>query len=152
MNLDLLQQFSQNYPEEFDGVLGMAYSFGSTAAFNRRGSVLAVGCNDGRVYIWDFLTRGIAKTIPAHVSTITSLSWSRNGKLLATSSIDGSAGIWDVLTSDCLLKMDLKTSVFSIQFSPRDHSVVLIRPLKQPSILVKFVFDSSGKSKFYFVL
>ena len=44
-----------------------------TAAFNRRGSLLAVGCNDGRIVVWDFLTRGIAKIISAHVHPVTSV-------------------------------------------------------------------------------
>jgi len=29
-----------------------------TCAFNRRGNYLAVGCNDGRIAVWDFMTRG----------------------------------------------------------------------------------------------
>ena len=56
-----------NVPEEFDGVLDCA-SLAICCSFNRKGSLLAVGCNDGRIVIWDFLTRGVAKNIPAHAN------------------------------------------------------------------------------------
>lgn len=58
--------------QEYDGSLD-SVSVAVTASFNRRGSLLAVGCNDGRIVIWDFLTRGIAKIISAHVHPVTSL-------------------------------------------------------------------------------
>ena len=58
--------------QEYDGSLD-SVSVAVTAAFNRRGSLLAVGCNDGRIVIWDFLTRGIAKIISAHVHPVTSV-------------------------------------------------------------------------------
>lgn len=74
MNIELLQQFGQNYPEEFDGALD-SISLAVTCAFNRRGTLLAVGCNDGRIVIWDFLTRGIAKLITAHVHPLCSLRY-----------------------------------------------------------------------------
>lgn len=114
MNLELLESYGQNYPEEHDGNLDSSSDRGFhaisiwfllkfpnlrakwlsnlgtfliipeivgtntgkltnyfqmksltsvalTCAFNRRGTLLAVGCNDGRIAIWDFLTRGIAK-------------------------------------------------------------------------------------------
>ena len=78
-DLTLLQGFGQSFPEEFDGSLD-SVSAALTGAFNRTGSLLAVGCNDGRLVIWDFLTRGIAKVITAHIHPISSVSWSRNGK------------------------------------------------------------------------
>lgn len=70
--------------QEFDGTLD-SISLASTCAFNRRGTLLAVGCNDGRIFIWDFLTRGIAKSISAHVYPVCSLSWSRNCKKVTIS-------------------------------------------------------------------
>ena len=66
------ESFGQNHPEEFDGVLDCV-SLAVTCAFNRWGSLLAVGCNDGRIVVWDFLTRGIAKIISAHVHPVCSL-------------------------------------------------------------------------------
>ena len=53
-----LESFGQNYPEENDGTLD-CITMAITCQFNRYGTLLAVGCNDGRIVIWDFLTRGI---------------------------------------------------------------------------------------------
>ena len=57
MNLELLENFGQNYPEDYDGALD-CFSMALVSQFNRQGTLLAVGCNDGRLVIWDFLTRG----------------------------------------------------------------------------------------------
>uniref|UniRef100_F6VVI8 RB binding protein 5, histone lysine methyltransferase complex subunit n=2 Tax=Amniota TaxID=32524 RepID=F6VVI8_HORSE len=75
MNLELLESFGQNYPEEADGTLD-CISMALTCTFNRWGTLLAVGCNDGRIVIWDFLTRGIAKIISAHIHPVCSL-WNK---------------------------------------------------------------------------
>jgi len=42
-------------------------------SFNRRGTLLAVGCNDGTVVIWDFVTRGTARNFVSHVQTVSTL-------------------------------------------------------------------------------
>jgi len=46
-----------------------------TCAFNRRGNYLAVGCNDGRIAVWDFMTRGVAISYSSHTHPITSLRY-----------------------------------------------------------------------------
>lgn len=143
MNLELLQHFGQNYPEEVESTLDSPY-YSVTAAFNRRGSVLAVGCNDGLVTIFDFLTRGLAKVINAHIASVTSVSWSRNGRLLATSSNDCYACVWDVLTSNCLVRWHFHTAISSVQFSPRNKNILLIRPMKQASMLVKYTLGPNN--------
>lgn len=63
--------------QEFDGTLD-SISAALTCAFNRTGSLLAVGCNDGRLVVWDFLTRGIAKVCSAHVHPVCSVRYNSN--------------------------------------------------------------------------
>ncbi|XP_019624314.1 PREDICTED: retinoblastoma-binding protein 5 homolog [Branchiostoma belcheri] len=135
MNLELLESFGQNYPEEADGTLD-SISLAITCAFNRRGTLLAVGCNDGRIVIWDFLTRGIAKIVNAHVHPVCSVSWSRDGYKLLSASTDNNVTIWDVLTSDCEQRYRFPSPVLKVQFHPRDNSRFLVCPMKHAPVLV----------------
>ena len=45
--------------------------FARCVAFNRSGSLFAAGCSDGRVVIWDFMTRAIVKIFVGHVQPVT---------------------------------------------------------------------------------
>ncbi|XP_055704855.1 retinoblastoma-binding protein 5 homolog [Phlebotomus papatasi] len=136
MNLELLESFGQNYPEEFDGSLD-CISLALTCTFNRYGTLLAVGCNDGRIVIWDFLTRGIAKIISAHVHPVCSLSWSRSGHKLLSASTDNNVCIWDILTGDCEYKFRFPSPVLKVQFHPRDNNKFLVCPMKYAAVLVE---------------
>lgn len=135
MNLELLESFGQNYPEEFDGALD-CISLAVTCAFNKRGTLLAVGCNDGRIVIWDFLTRGIAKIIGAHVHPVCSLCFSRNGHKLLSASTDNSVCIWDVLSGECDHKYRFPSPILKVQFHPRNDKTFLVCPIKHAAVLV----------------
>ncbi|XP_046854520.1 retinoblastoma-binding protein 5-like isoform X3 [Xenia sp. Carnegie-2017] len=135
MNLELLQSFGPSYPEEYDGTLDCV-SVAITCSFNRRGTLLAVGCNDGRIVIWDFLTRGISKIISAHIHPVCSVSWSRNGYKLLSASSDWSVSVWDVLSGECDEKYRFPSVVTKVQFHPRDNSKFLVCPMKQAPVLV----------------
>ncbi|XP_054261911.1 retinoblastoma-binding protein 5 homolog [Macrosteles quadrilineatus] len=142
MNLELLESFGQNYPEEFDGALD-CISLAVTCAFNKRGTLLAVGCNDGRIVVWDFLTRGIAKIISAHMHPVCSLSWSRNGFKLLSASTDNNVCIWDVLTGECEQKYRFPSPILKVQFHPRNDKVFLVCPMRHAAVLV----DTDGDHK-----
>ena len=87
MNIPLLDPFeSQQFPEVIEDVLEECGA--SICAFNRRGTLLAVGCFNGDLQIWDFVTRGVAAVMPAHAHKLTSICWARNGTRLLTSSSD----------------------------------------------------------------
>lgn len=135
MNLELLESFGQNFPEDFDGTLD-CISIAVTCAFNRRGTLLAVGCNDGRIVIWDFLTRGIAKVISAHVHPVCSLSWNRNGHKLLSASTDNNVSLWDILTGECEKTYRFPSPILKIQFHPRNSSMFLVCPLKHAAVLM----------------
>lgn len=135
MNLELLESFGQNFPEDFDGTLD-CMSVAVTCQFNRRGTLLAVGCNDGRIFIWDFLTRGIAKIITAHIYPVCSLSWNRKGYHLLSASTDNTVCIWNVVTGDCIRKYRFPSPFLKVQFNPRNSTEFLVSLLKYPSLLV----------------
>nr|WAB05092.1 retinoblastoma-binding protein 5-like protein [Colaphellus bowringi] len=139
MNLELLESFGQNYPEEFDGTLD-SQSIAVTCAFNKRGTLLAVGCNDGRIVIWDFLTRGIAKIISAHVHPVCSISWSRDGYKIASASTDNTVCIWNILSGECEQKYRFPCPVLKVQFEPRCSERLLVCPMKHAAVLV----DTNG--------
>ncbi|XP_013398512.1 retinoblastoma-binding protein 5 homolog [Lingula anatina] len=127
---------------DFDGALD-CISIAITCSFNKRGTLLAVGCNDGRIVIWDFLTRGIAKVITAHVHPVCSLSWNRNGHKLLSASTDNNVSIWDVTTGECEKSYRFPSPILKVQFHPRDCNRFLVCPLKHAVVLV----DTEKKHK-----
>ncbi|KAK3575950.1 hypothetical protein CHS0354_019267 [Potamilus streckersoni] len=135
MNLELLESFGQNYPEDFDGTLDCV-SIAITCAFNRHGTLLAVGCNDGRVVLWDFLTRGIAKIVNAHVHPVCTLSWSRNGHKLLTAATDNTVCVWDILTGELEQNFRFPSPILKVQFHPRDCTKFLVCPMKHAAVTI----------------
>ncbi|KAL1122098.1 hypothetical protein AAG570_003504, partial [Ranatra chinensis] len=129
------ESFGQNYPEEYDGALD-CISLAVTCAFNKRGTLLAVGCNDGRIVIWDFLTRGIAKIISAHMHPVCSLSWSRHGHKLLSASTDNNACIWDILTGECEKRYRFPSPILKAQFHPRNDKSFLVCPMRHAAVIV----------------
>ena len=135
MNLELLESFGQNYPEQSDGVLDTG-SMAVTCTFNRHGTLLAVGCNDGRIVVWDFLTRGIAKVYNAHAHPVCSLGWSRNGRQLISAATDNLVCVWDVLSGECLHTYRFSMPIMKVQFCPRNADIALICPLKSAPVML----------------
>uniref|UniRef100_A0A8C5UF82 RB binding protein 5, histone lysine methyltransferase complex subunit n=2 Tax=Malurus cyaneus samueli TaxID=2593467 RepID=A0A8C5UF82_9PASS len=107
-----------------------------TCTFNRWGTLLAVGCNDGRIVIWDFLTRGIAKIISAHIHPVCSLCWSRDGHKLVSASTDNIVSQWDVLSGDCDQRFRFPSPILKVQYHPRDQNRVLVCPMKSAPVML----------------
>ena len=89
--------------------------------------MLAVaGCNDGRIALWDFMTRGISRQCSHHIHLITSLSWNRTGRKLLSSVTDWNVVLWDVVSREVELCLRFLSLVAKVQFNLRDKGMFLV--------------------------
>lgn len=141
MNLALLDPNTEDLPEVIETYLedGIAV----TSAFNRHGSLLAVGCNDGRVVVWDFDTRGIARTLNGHIETVTSVCWSRNGRKLLSASVDWNVILWDVANSERIRVYKFDGPVTSARIHPRNDDLFVACPLHSVPVLINTTHDEA---------
>jgi len=140
----MAEEERKNFPEEFDGQLDCS-SLAVCCEFNRFGGLLAVGCNDGRLVLWDLTTRCVAKNILAHAGhPVSSISWSRNGHKVASASLDNSVALWDVLSGECKIKWIFKAPLMKVQFNPRNDKQVMVCPYRHAPILLEVDYESSS--------
>lgn len=88
------------------------------------GSLLAIGCADGAVYVHDLNTNALPMKIDAHQSRVTDLCFSRDARTLFTCGVDHrirawTGGDWSRMTFDA----DLGQEAYAIALSP-DESLV----------------------------
>ncbi|MFO0824381.1 MAG: WD40 repeat domain-containing protein [Gemmataceae bacterium] len=77
-------------------------------AFDDTGNLLATGCHDGNLRIWDLPKNQPLKTIAAHVVTtpqniqnpIYAVQWTRDHKQVFTSSYDKTIKLWDLASGN----------------------------------------------------
>ena len=95
----------------------------NSMSFNDDG-LLAVGCGDGIVYLWNVKTRELIKRLEGHwYDAITSVSFIDDNRLLAGSS-DGTVRLWDVATEKHIALTGHRTPVTSVAFSDKNYQFV----------------------------
>ncbi|KOM48143.1 hypothetical protein LR48_Vigan07g184700, partial [Vigna angularis] len=109
-------------------------------AFNRRGTLLAAGCNDGSCVIWDFETRGISKILHDNEcsSPITSICWSKYGHRILVSAADKSLILWDVMSGKKITRIVLQQTPLQARLHPGSStpSLCLACPLSCAPMIV----------------
>jgi WD40 repeat protein len=69
---------------------------GTDLAYHPLRSLLAIGCRDGRLWLWESSDRPAVALRSARPGRITDVTFGPDGHLLATASENGSVEIWDV--------------------------------------------------------
>jgi WD40 repeat protein len=87
-------------------------------AFTPDGDVLAAGCVDGSVVLWETAARRARATLRGHAGIVNGLAFSPDGRSLATAGNDGTLCVWDVAT--CRLRSSARgaSAIRSVDFSP----------------------------------
>lgn len=97
-------------------------------AWNRDGSTLACGCEDGNIHYWDS-ARPFAKPrmLSGHTGAVVQLAINRQGDRLISTSWDGSTRLWDLPNRRQLVRAD-GVRIVGNQFSLDDRSIGFSTP------------------------
>lgn len=107
-------------------------NFVDAVAFDPKGLLLATGCHDGKVRLFDIAKGNVVKEIDAHTkaepSPVYSVLWANEGKRLISCSMQGSIKAWDIPGGNMAYEIKPykekesdnghKEGVFSIAISP----------------------------------
>ncbi|XP_076923108.1 protein RBL-like [Bidens hawaiensis] len=124
MDVPTIDPLQGDFPEVIETYLkyvnGTSNVIMQCIAFNRRGTLLAAGCSDGRCVIWDFQTRGIAKELNNKdcVAAITSICWSKNGHHILVSAADNSLTLWNVSKGEKVFQTILQLTHLQARLHP----------------------------------
>jgi predicted NACHT family NTPase len=89
-----------------------------SVAFSPDSNILATGCTDGMVRLWETASGREILSCKGHTDWVRSVAFSPNGEILASGSADQTVRLWDVRTGQCLEILQRHTSrVYSLAFS-----------------------------------
>eukprot|EP00873_Tetraselmis_striata_P018277 jgi/Tetstr1/438541/TSEL_027093.t2 len=107
-------------------------------AFNRKGTLLAAGCSDGAIVVWDFETRGVALTLEGHQMGVVSLSWSRNGRVLVSGGADQCLIQWDVASRREVARLSVENTITCVSMDPAGAARAVVSCTAGPPLLADF--------------
>jgi tRNA A-37 threonylcarbamoyl transferase component Bud32 len=93
-------------------------------SFSPDGTVLATGCEDAVVRVWDAVKGKERLTLNGHTKAVRSVCFSPDGRRIASLGEDGTARIWDASSGQGLLT--LEGARRQVAFSPDGHYLAAV--------------------------
>eukprot|EP01134_Creolimax_fragrantissima_P003809 CFRG3809T1 len=128
MNIPLLRDTYYKtplYPDKLEQCVEVVNA--NVAAFNRRGSMLAVGTTTGKFEVFDFVTLSSLRLFAtAHNGPIVSLCWSRDSRKILSASRDQYVRLWDTASKKKLYEKRFDYPIVSVHYHPRNVDVYLV--------------------------
>jgi WD40 repeat protein len=69
-----------------------------SVTFSPDGKMIAAGCGDGRIELWEVASHKRRATLRGHAEEVTSVAFSGDGKLLASRGAEATVRLWDMRT------------------------------------------------------
>jgi WD40 repeat protein len=96
-----------------------------TASFSPVGNTIAIGCDNGKAYVWNSTTDRDWRMIADHdQQRIWAVAWSPDGKTILTGSADRTARLWDVTKGKEIAKLENKDAVLAVAFGPDGRTIL----------------------------
>jgi WD40 repeat protein len=120
----------------------------AAVAFFPDDAVLAAGCSDGRVRLWDVASGRLRLTLSGHVGCISRLAFTPDGRILTSLGEDNVLNLWDLATGQQLFKLDSRGQKFHGLAFSSDGRVLMAGASSEgkdgPSSLLMWPTDPAG--------
>ncbi|EMR10720.1 hypothetical protein PNEG_00870 [Pneumocystis murina B123] len=133
MNLELLNPFSQEYPENLTSSL--SYGHAMLIRFDKKGDHLAAGLFDGVIIIWDLLTNGVSRVLKGHTRPIQSVCWSIENRYLLSAARDWRCVLWDLKDGSRIKMIRFNAPIWGAELHPFDREIFVASLLEDVPIL-----------------
>jgi len=70
------------------------------------GSIVAAGCDDDRIYVWEAASDRLHRVLTGHAGYVNGVAFTPDGALLVSGSHDRTVGLWDVASGDFLRTLE----------------------------------------------
>jgi WD40 repeat protein/tetratricopeptide (TPR) repeat protein len=97
--------------------------FSPETSSGRTGRLLATGCIDGGVRLWDVAAGQAVRTLSGHSGAVSQVAFSEDGRRLVTASEDGTARLWDVVGGQLIAVLPHASAVGRASFADDGYSI-----------------------------
>lgn len=114
----LLQQVNFSHAHLMFCRFAQSLGYPLSMALSPNGDCVAIGVENGSIYVWEVPSGNPLLIISAHETFIFALCFSPDGQTLVSGGMNGLIKFWDLNTGNCWKTLQIDGAVWSLTFSP----------------------------------